>query len=69
MEVQVAAKVVPEERILCETDAPFLTPVPHRGKSNRPEYVRHTVNFIAELKGVKDLQTVIFNNSKRFFNL
>ncbi len=52
-ELQEAARHVPLERILLETDAPFLTPVPLRGKPNRPHYVIHTYRFVAELKKVK----------------
>ena len=48
-----AAAVVPIERMLVETDCPFLTPVPHRGKRNEPAYVAHTAEFLAELKGVE----------------
>jgi TatD DNase family protein len=43
---------VPLERMLVETDSPFLTPVPHRGKRNEPAYVRHVANTIADIKGV-----------------
>jgi TatD DNase family protein len=45
-----AAAYVPLDRLLVETDAPFLTPVPLRGKKNRPDYVIHTYRFIAELR-------------------
>jgi TatD DNase family protein len=45
------AKQVPEERLLVETDAPYLAPVPHRGKSNQPAYVRNVAEFLAELRG------------------
>jgi len=45
-----AAAYVPLDRLLVETDAPFLTPVPLRGKKNRPEYIAHTYRFIAELR-------------------
>jgi TatD DNase family protein len=48
-----AAAYVPDERILLETDAPFLTPVPHRGKKNRSELISHTYEFIAKLRGIK----------------
>ena len=47
-----AARVVPLEKLLIETDCPFLTPVPFRGKRNEPSYVVHTANFLAELKNV-----------------
>jgi TatD DNase family protein len=47
--IQDAARYVPLDRVLFETDAPFLTPVPHRGKQNRPLYVRYTYEFFAEL--------------------
>jgi TatD DNase family protein len=46
------AKYVPLDRILLETDAPFLAPVPKRGKNNKPEYVIHTYEYIAELKKI-----------------
>jgi hypothetical protein len=45
-------KSVPLERLLVETDAPFLAPVPHRGKPNEPAFVVHTATMLAELKGV-----------------
>ena len=46
------AKALPEERVLVETDAPFLAPVPFRGKSNEPAYVAHTLAVLAEARGV-----------------
>ncbi|MCP5433558.1 MAG: TatD family hydrolase [Alphaproteobacteria bacterium] len=45
---------VPLERLLVETDAPFLAPVPHRGRANEPAYVRHTAKCLAGLKGVEE---------------
>ena len=45
-----SAAYVPLDRLLIETDAPFLTPVPHRGKPNRPEHIVHTYAFLAELR-------------------
>jgi TatD DNase family protein len=42
----------PLDRILVETDSPYLAPIPHRGKTNEPAYVVHTANLVAELKGV-----------------
>jgi TatD DNase family protein len=46
------AKFVPNDRILVETDAPYLAPVPLRGRRNRPAYVRETAAFVAALRGV-----------------
>lgn len=51
-EVHEAAAYVPEDRLLIETDAPYLAPVPHRGRLNQPAYVAHTAACIAELRGV-----------------
>jgi TatD DNase family protein len=48
---EVAAKV-PIERLLVETDAPYLAPMPHRGKTNEPGWVRHVAERIAEIKGL-----------------
>ena len=50
-DIQAAAQYCPLDRLLVETDAPFLAPVPHRGKTNEPAYVRHTAGFVAELRG------------------
>ena len=46
------AKAVPADRLLVETDAPYLAPVPLRGRRNRPAYVRHTAQALADLRGV-----------------
>lgn len=46
------ARFVPMERLLVETDAPYLAPVPHRGKTNEPAYVRHVAEEIARLRGI-----------------
>lgn len=46
------ARRVPLDRLLIETDAPYLAPVPHRGKRNEPAYVRHVAEHIAELKAI-----------------
>ncbi len=50
-ELQEVALEMPLERMLIETDCPYLAPVPHRGKPNQPAYVRHVAEFIAELRG------------------
>ena len=49
-EIQDVAKFVPSDRFLVETDAPYLAPVPHRGRSNEPGFVRHTAEKLAELR-------------------
>ena len=50
-DLQAVAKTVPADRLLVETDSPFLAPVPHRGKPCEPGFVRDTASFIAELRG------------------
>lgn len=52
--VQASAKAVPLDRILVETDAPYLAPVPHRGKVNRSDYIEYTLRTLADLHGVSE---------------
>jgi len=52
VEIQEVAKTMPLDRMLIETDAPYLAPVPYRGKLNQPAYVKHTGEFIADLRGI-----------------
>ena len=61
-------KVIPNNKILVETDSPYLAPVPLRGKSNEPSYIIHTVKFLSKLK---NLSFENFSNitTKNFFNL
>lgn len=66
-----AARVVPLERLLIETDCPFLTPIPFRGKRNEPKFVVETAKFLAEFYGV-ELETLAnqtTRNFEGFFNL
>lgn len=51
-QIREAARIVPLDRILVETDSPYLAPVPHRGKENQPAYVRDVAEYMAVLKGV-----------------
>lgn len=50
--IQESAKIVPSDRLLVETDCPFLAPVPKRGKRNEPAYVRYVAEFLSRLRGV-----------------
>jgi TatD DNase family protein len=62
------AKTVPLEQILIETDSPYLAPVPHRGKTNQPGWVRHVAEEIARLRGIS-LEAVAAATSANFFRL
>lgn len=50
-QIQEVARRLPAERLLVETDAPYLAPIPHRGKPNQPAWVRHVAEFVAGLRG------------------
>ena len=65
---EVAARV-PADRLLVETDSPFLTPIPHRGRRNEPAYVALVAAKVAELRGlpVDTLSEVAAANTRRFF--
>lgn len=69
--IRAAALTVPEDRLLVETDAPFLAPVPHRGKRNLPAYVAFTAQALAELRGVDPaaLETTLDANARRCYDL
>jgi len=69
-EIQETAKVVPADRLLVETDAPFLAPVPHRGKRGEPAFVADTLAFLADLRGDDraELSTLTAQNFHRLFN-
>ena len=67
-DLQEVARQLPLDRILVETDAPYLAPVPYRGKQNQPAYVRHVAEKIAELHEI-DVTDVIFSTTGNFNNL
>ena len=67
-QVQDVARHVPLERMLVETDSPYLTPMPYRGKSNQPAYVRYVSEHIAELRGVS-LESIARVTHDNFFKL
>ena len=66
-----AARVVPRDRLLVETDCPYLTPEPHRGKRNEPSYVVHTAQRLAEVLGVApdEMARITAANARRAFRL
>src|SRR5262249_53129942 len=65
------ARRIPEERILIETDCPYLAPVPHRGKRNEPSFLADTARFIAATRGVtaEELAAQATANFNRVFGL
>ena len=69
--LQSIAKKLPQDRILVETDAPWLAPEPHRGKENQPAFVRHTAEFLAELRGERfeDVAAYTTENCVKCFSL
>jgi TatD DNase family protein len=70
-EVQEAARACPLDRMLVETDSPYLAPVPHRGKPNRPAWVTHVGEFIADLRSVpvEEVATVTSATTRTLFGL
>lgn len=66
--IREVVKRVPLDRLLIETDAPYLAPMPYRGKRNEPAYVRHTNKVIAELKSVSEEECAIAT-TENFFRL
>jgi TatD DNase family protein len=69
--IRAAARAQGLARLMIETDAPYLAPLPHRGKPNEPAFVRHTAEFCAGLFGVdyEELAAVTTANAKRFFKI
>lgn len=69
--IRAAALAQGLERLMLETDAPYLTPVPHRGKPNEPAYLQHTAEFCAGVFGVslEKMAEITTANAKRFFGL
>ncbi len=67
-ELRYIAKTVPLDRILVETDAPFLAPVPHRGQTNEPAYVVHTGNYLADFLNI-DREDFAAQTTENFFTL
>ncbi len=70
-EVHDVAKAVPLDRLLIETDSPYLAPMPYRGKRNEPSYVKYVCERIAELRGMdpKEVERITTENANRLFGL
>ena len=68
VEIKDVARRVPLDRMLIETDSPYLAPVPHRGKRNQPAWVRHVGEEVARLREVPPA-TIARNTSDNFFRL
>ncbi len=66
--LQDVAKWLPEDRLLVETDAPFLAPIPHRGRTGEPAFVADTARFVAQLRGVAP-EFLAQQTSDNFYNL
>lgn len=64
-------KNVPEDKLLLETDTPYLTPLPFRGEKNKPAYIKYIYEKVAEIwkKSFKETETIIDKNAKKLFNI
>jgi TatD DNase family protein len=67
-DLQATAREIPADRLLIETDAPFLAPVPHRGKPCEPAFVADTARFLAELRG-ETVETLAASTTANFRKL
>ena len=64
-------KIIPNDKLLIETDSPYLAPVPHRGKKNEPSFIKHTLEKLAQIKNVESssIEKITSNNFNSLFNL
>ena len=70
LELQETFKYINNDRILIETDSPFLAPIPMRGKKNEPSYIKYTLEKLSELKSINfnDLDSITTNNFEKLFS-
>ena len=64
-------KIIPNDKLLIETDSPYLAPVPHRGKKNEPSFIKHTLEKLAQIKNVEtnSIEKITSNNFNLLFIL
>ena len=64
-------KFIPNDKILVETDSPYLSPEPLRGKTNEPSHIVHTVKYMSKLKNVSEdeIKTITTDNFKKLFDI
>jgi TatD DNase family protein len=69
--VREAARIVPDDRLMIETDAPYLAPEPYRGRRNEPAFVRRTLEILAQIRGANPdtLGSKTADNAIRLFRL
>lgn len=67
-DLQEIAQTIPDDRLLIETDSPFLAPVPHRGRTCEPAFVSDTASFLAELKNI-EIESLAAQTTSNFFRL
>ena len=70
LELQETFKIIENDRVLIETDSPFLTPIPMRGKKNEPSFIKYTLAKLSDLKSIKfeDLDQITTNNFEKLFS-
>jgi len=69
--LRAVAKTIPDDKLLIETDSPYLAPIPHRGKQNQPSFVQHVAETLADIRGtsVEHIAEISRDNFYRLFNL
>ena len=68
LELGETVSTIPIENLLVETDSPYLAPLPHRGKTNEPSYIVHTIKKLSEIKKISE-ESVISNTTNNFLKL